>query len=161
MCKNREGLLGLALTKVKAKNGRGGYFVGLTITVKDAMTKNVISVKAWDPVKKAIAVMVERDIGSVLVTEGEKPVGILTERDIMKNVCPSELCSRQVEVGEIMSKPLITIEPEARLGEAAALMVEKGVRRLLVTKNGQTVGIITQRDLLKRTIDTFIALTMA
>jgi len=57
-----------------------------------------------------------------------------------------------------MSKPLITIDSDARLGEAALLMTEKGIRRLLVEDKGKIVGIITQKDLMKGTLETFMAL---
>jgi CBS domain-containing protein len=104
--------------------------------------------------------MVKNDIGSVVVTENGKPVGMLTERDIMKRVCPQELCSRKITVGEIMSKPLVTIEADAKLGEAALLMMDKGIRRLLVVEKGEVVGIVTQKDVMRGTLDTFMALSM-
>lgn len=134
--------------------------MGITTTVREIMTKDIVSVKTTDSVKRAIDLMVEKDIGSVVVAEGEKLVGILTERDILKRVCPEDLCSKGVKVGEIMSKPLITIEANARLGEAALLMTERNIRRLLVVEKGEVLGIITQKDLLKGTLETFMALTM-
>ena len=73
--------------------------------------------------------MTKNDIGSVVVTEDGKPVGILAERDIMKRLCPEGRC-RKVTAGELMSNPLITIEAEAKLGEAALLITKKDIRRL-------------------------------
>lgn len=122
------------------------------------MTKDMISVKTTDQAIKAIEVMTKMDIGSVVVTEDGKPVGILTERDIMKRVCPEKLCTRAVKAGEIMSKPLITIEADAKLGEAALLMTEKDIRRLLVTEKGKVVGIVTQKDVMRGTLETFMVL---
>jgi len=130
----------------------------ITTTVGDIMTKDIISVKTTDQAIVAIEVMTKNDIGSVVVTEGGKPVGILTERDIMKRVCPEKLCTRAVKAGEVMSKPLITIEADARLGEAALLMTQKDVRRLLVTDKGKVVGIITQKDVMRGTLETFMVL---
>lgn len=134
--------------------------MGIVVTVRDVMTKDIIAVEKNDPVIKAIDLMVKNEIGSVVVNENGKPVGILTERDIMKRVCPQELCSRRVTVGEVMSHPLVTIEADARLGEAALLMLEKNIRRLLVVDKGQVVGIITQGDVMRGTLDTFMALSM-
>jgi CBS domain-containing protein len=134
--------------------------MGVVVTVKDIMTKDIIAVEKTDHVNKAINLMVKKDIGSVVVSENGKPVGILTERDIMKKVCPKELCSGKVTVGEIMSHPLVTIEANARLGEAALLMLEKNIRRLLVSEKGKIVGIITQKDVLRGTLETFMALSM-
>jgi len=134
--------------------------MGVVVTVGDVMTRELVSVDKSAPVINAINLMVEKNIGSVVVTENGKPVGILTERDIMKRVCPQELCTRKVTAGEIMSHPLITIEASARLGEAALLMVEKGIRRLLVVDKGKVVGIVTQKDIMRGTLDTFLALSM-
>jgi len=130
----------------------------ITTTVRDIMTKDIKSVKTTDQAIVAIEVMTKNDIGSVVVTEGGKPVGILTERDIMKRVCPEKLCTRAITAGEVMSKPLITIAADARLGEAALLMTQKDVRRLLVTDKGKVVGIITQKDVMRGTLETFMVL---
>ena len=134
--------------------------MGITTTVRSIMTKDIVSVKTTDPVKKAIDLMIRNDIGSVIVREDGKPVGILTERDIMRKVCPEDLCSRGIRSGEIMSKPLITIEADAKLGEASLLMMEKGIRRLLVMEKDKVVGIVTQKDVLRRTLETFTALAV-
>jgi CBS domain-containing protein len=134
--------------------------MGIVVSVRNVMTKDLISVETTEPVSKAIDLMVKNDIGSVVVTENGKPVGMLTERDIMKRVCPQELCSRKITVGEIMSKPLVTIEADAKLGEAALLMMDKGIRRLLVVEKGEVVGIVTQKDVMRGTLDTFMALSM-
>ncbi|MFQ6080489.1 MAG: cyclic nucleotide-binding/CBS domain-containing protein [Candidatus Bathyarchaeia archaeon] len=130
----------------------------ITTTVRDVMTKDLISVKTTDPAIAAIEAMTKNNIGSVVVTEDGKPVGILTERDIMKKVCPEKLCTSAVTAGQVMSKPLITIEADARLGEAAMLMTEKDIRRLLVTDKGKVVGIITQKDIMRGTLETFMVL---
>jgi len=131
--------------------------MAITTDVRSIMTKDLISVKTTDLVRKANAVMVEKNVGSVIATEDGKPVGILTERDIMKLVCPEGRCG-QVTVGEVMSKPLITIKGDARLGEAALLMTKKDIRRLLVEEKGKIVGIITQKDVMRGTLETFMAL---
>jgi CBS domain-containing protein len=134
--------------------------MGVVVRVRDVMTKELVSVDKNESVSKAINLMVEKDIGSVVVTEKGKPVGILTERDIMKRVCPQELCTRKVTAGEVMSHPLITVNADARLGEAALLMMEKGVRRLLVADKDEVIGIVTQKDIMRGTLDTFMALSM-
>lgn len=127
-------------------------------SVRDIMTSGLISVKITDQVIVAIELMTKNDIGSVVVTEDEKPVGILTERDILKKVCAKELNAKAVTAGEVMSKPLITIEADARLGEAALLMTRKDLRRLLVTDKEKVVGIITQKDITRGTLETFMVL---
>jgi len=127
-------------------------------SVRDIMTSDLISVKTTDQVIVAIELMTKNDIGSVVVTEDEKPVGILTERDILKKVCAKELSAKAVTAREVMSKPLITIEADSRLGEAALLMTRKDVRRLLVIDKEKVVGIITQKDITRGTLETFMVL---
>jgi predicted transcriptional regulator len=129
-----------------------------TLTVEDVMTKDLISVESTDKVFAAIKVMTDNDIGSVLVTKNNKPLGILTERDILKKVCPQQLCTRGIAAGEVMSKPLIHIKADAGLGQASSLMSLKNVRRLLVMDKGKIVGIVTQKDVIKGTLETFMSL---
>ena len=129
-----------------------------TLTVRDIMTKDLISVEATDEVFKAIEVMTEKDIGSVVVTQDGKPAGIVTERDILRKVCPQQLCTRAVTAGEIMNKPLIHIEADAGLGQASSLMARKDVRRLLVMDKGKVAGIVTQKDVMRGTLETFMSL---
>lgn len=134
--------------------------MGITTTVSDVMTREIIAVEAADSIKKVIDLMVKRNVGSVVVVKNGKHVGIITERDIMRSVCPEELCTRGIEASEIMKGPLITVPADAKLGEAALLMLEKNVKRLLVEEKGSIVGIITHKDLIKGTLDTFMALAM-
>lgn len=130
------------------------------VTVKDVMTEELIVVKTTDKVIKAIEVMTENDIGSVVVTDDERPVGIVTERDVMKRVCPEKLCTRGITVGEIMNKPLIHIEADAGLGQAFSLMMLRDVRRLLVLDKGHVAGIITQKDVMKGTFEILMSLAL-
>jgi CBS domain-containing protein len=141
-------------------NSTGGVTMAIppTLTVRDVMTKDLRSVETTDKVFTAIKVKTENDIGSVLVTKNEKPMGILTERDILRKVCPQQLCTREITAGEVMSKPLIHIEADAGLGQASSLMALKNVRRLLVMDKGKIVGIVTQKDVIKGTLETFMSL---
>jgi CBS domain-containing protein len=118
------------------------------------MTEKLITVDVQTTANDAIKLMVEKDIGSVVVTEKGKPVGIVTERDILKKCCLNAACQR-VKVGEIMSKPLITVDANTPIGAAVELMVEKNIRRLLVTEDGEVKGIVTQKDLMRGTLDAF------
>ena len=130
----------------------------ISTTVEDVMSKDIISVDSAESVTKVIALMVEHDIGSVLVKERGNLVGILTHRDIMKHVCPGELCTKKTQVKALMSSPLVTIDAKAKLGTGLQKMNEKNIRRLVVTDGGKIVGIVTQKDVLKGTLETFSAL---
>jgi CBS domain-containing protein len=129
-----------------------------TLTVRDVMTADIATVKTTDTVSTAIEVMTTNDIGSVIVAEDGKPAGILTERDILKRVCPEHLCIKGVTVGEIMSAPLVHIEADAGLGQASSLMALKDVRRLLVMDKEKVVGIVTQKDVMRGTLEIFTSL---
>ncbi len=83
----------------------------------------------------------------MIVVSGEKPIGILTERDLVKKIVAKATDPQAVKVGDVMSSPLVTISPEASLRDAASLMLKSGVKRLPVTSNERLVGIITDTDL--------------
>lgn len=132
----------------------------VTYAVRNAMTKDIISLESNIGVQEAIKLMVEKDIGSVLVTRHGEVAGILTERDIMKKCCPQVQCT-VMKTGDVMNSPLITIDGDAAIGEAADLMAKKKIRRLLVTKGGKIEGIITERDVMSATLDVFKTLSEA
>ncbi|MBS7655095.1 CBS domain-containing protein [Candidatus Bathyarchaeota archaeon] len=115
--------------------------------VSQIMSKNVITVDASEKVLKALQIMAEKGIGSVLIVKNGKPVGILTERDIAKKlVANKETLDKKTE--DVMSKPLITVSPDTGIFEALQLMRKNNIRRLPVVKNGKLEGIITEKDLL-------------
>ena len=104
--------------------------------------------------------MVEKNIGALIVTEKGKPVGIVTERDVMKKCCLEASCG-EVKVTEIMSKPLVAVEAETPIGVAVETMTDKNIRRLLVTEGEKITGIVTQKDLMRGTLEAFHALDSA
>jgi CBS domain-containing protein len=103
--------------------------------------------------------MLELKIGSVIVGDGGKFVGIVTERDLLEKVIAAGKDPAKITLGEVMSSPLITVETGAGLGEATSLMLQKNVRRLIATENGKIVGIFTQRDLQGKVYDVFRSLS--
>jgi len=131
----------------------------ISATVRDVTTRKLVSVDENDAVYDAVVLMTTEDIGAIIVTSVRKPVGILTERDLMKKVLLEGLDPKNTKVGEVMSAPLITIRSNASLGEATQLMQLRKIRRLLVEEKGRIVGIITQRDLERGTLEYFSALT--
>ena len=92
--------------------------------VNQVMSKNVLTADKSTSLQDAAQKMNELNIGSVIVTENEKPVGILTERDFVTKVA-AEGRPLFTEVSEVMSSPLITIEPEETIWEASEMMKEK------------------------------------
>jgi CBS domain-containing protein len=132
----------------------------VTYAVRNIMARDIVSVESTTTVKEAMDLMVEKDIGSVAVTRNGEMVGLLTERDILKKCCPDTQCTIK-KARDIMSSPLVTIDADATIGEAANLMAEKKIRRLLVTEGGKIQGIITERDVMRGTLDVFRTLSEA
>ena len=114
-------------------------------TVKDLMTKDVLTIEANKTVIEAAALMAQNDVGDLVVMENSTPVGIVTERDFVRRVL-AEGKPTSTRVSEIMSTPLKVIDPEAPIKEAARRMVSRGIRRLAVIKDNKLVGIITVTD---------------
>ncbi len=114
-------------------------------SVKDLMTQFVITIPIHRTLLDAVRRMKERRVGCLVVVDGDKPVGIITERDFVRRVLTEKL-SLETEVSEVMSKPLTTVGPDSTLGNAAQLMVKNKIRRLPVVKDGKLVGIIVASD---------------
>jgi CBS domain-containing protein len=110
------------------------------------MNKSIITVEKDDTIRLAIKKMVHGEFGSVVVTENGKPIGILTERDILKSIA-NEMMEPENKVEIIMNTPLISVNSSVSLREAAEVMLMNNIRRLMVKENDEYVGIISQREL--------------
>ena len=117
-------------------------------TVTDFMTTNVLTIGVNETVLYAAKLMHQQDVGDLVVMEGNVPKGIVTERDLVRRVMALKK-PLDTKVSEIMSEPLITIEDQASIREAARKMVKYKIRRLPVTKNTVLVGIIVASDFAK------------
>lgn len=129
--------------------------MGIALKVRHIMTEDIISVKHDSSIVDAASTMVKNNVGSVIVTKEGKPIGIITEVDILKRCCIGKACSIEQKSEEIMSTPLINIKADAAIGEAAKIMSDKKIRRLLVTEKGSIVGLITEKDVLRATLSYF------
>jgi CBS domain-containing protein len=117
-------------------------------SVKDIMTKDVVSIDADKTVFDAAELMSSNQLGCLVIMDGEVPIGIVTERDIVRRVCAKKLAG-ETKVSEIMSKSLITIDPDASLKEAARVMSSNKIRRLPVLKQNRLVGIVVASDFVR------------
>jgi CBS domain-containing protein len=116
--------------------------------VRGIMSSPVIHVAPHATVAQALRTMIDRNIGAVVVVDGTSVVGVFTERDLTRRLLDEEdLLDR--EVGEVMSTPVVTVNPADEVVFIFRLMTEKGVRRLPVLDGGLLVGIVTERDLLR------------
>ena len=113
--------------------------------ISDVMTKAAVTDRANDSLQAAAAKMWEQQTGSLLVTDGDELMGIVTERDVLKAVATGT--PLDTPISDLMSKDLITVDPGTSLREAASIMTEKWIRHLPVLESGKLVGIVSQRDL--------------
>ena len=115
--------------------------------VRDVMNKSIISVDKDGTIRMAVNKMVHGGIGAVIVTVKDKPVGILTERDILKFIANEKMDLDNSKVENIMSAPLISVDSSSSLEEAAGVMLTNNIRRLIIKEKDEYVGIISQREL--------------
>ena len=125
--------------------------MGSAITVKQIM-RTIISIDSKAKAKEAARLMVDRRIGSLIANRDGLPFGIVTERDMVKIVAGA-MDPGKVTVADVMTAPLITIDSSAPLNDAARRMVEKQVKRLVVTEHEKIVGIVSQTDLVQSMSD--------
>jgi CBS domain-containing protein len=115
-------------------------------SVRDAMTENPRSIGASASVVEAARLMRDEHIGSLPITDDEELVGMITDRDITTRVVAEAADPKMTSVGDVVSRDLISIEPDEDLEEAVQLMASHQVRRLPVVENGRLVGIVAQAD---------------
>ena len=115
-------------------------------SVRNAMTRNPRSIDASASVVEAARLMREGDIGSLPITEDEKLVGMITDRDITTRVVAEAADPSTTSVGDVYSRDLISVEPDSDLEQAVELMARHQVRRLPVVEDGRLVGIVAQAD---------------
>jgi CBS domain-containing protein len=119
----------------------------MTKSVREAMTQDPRSIGASASVVEAARLMREQHIGSLPVTEDERLVGMITDRDITTRVVAESAVPETTSVGDVYSRELISVEPDSDLDEALQLMARHQVRRLPVVENGRLVGVVAQADI--------------
>jgi signal-transduction protein with cAMP-binding, CBS, and nucleotidyltransferase domain len=127
----------------------------MTIVVRDLMRKNPYTVAESASIQDTARIMNDKKVSSlVILDEDNNPVGLVTERDLVRKVCINDLPTNRVTNKEIMSSPLITIDSESSASTATDLMLKNNVRHLLVIDNeskdnNQPIGIVTPLDLVR------------
>ncbi|PKL67985.1 MAG: CBS domain-containing protein [Methanomicrobiales archaeon HGW-Methanomicrobiales-1] len=119
------------------------------VPLSEVMKRNPTMIGIEATVAMAAKAMCKEEVGSVIILDNNKPIGIVTEEDINCKVVAKDLKPSKVHVNEIMSTPLITVSADKTSGDAAHMMVKHKVRRLPVVDDcNEVIGIITVRDLL-------------
>ena len=117
--------------------------------LKKIMVENVITVEPHVSVRKAAEIMNKHEISCLIVVSDKKPVGIVTERDMLNRIIYTSKSPEKTAVNEMMTQPLITASPNIRAGDAAKLMIERNIKKLPIVEDGNLVGVVSLTDLLK------------
>jgi CBS domain-containing protein len=119
-------------------------------TVRESMTSNPCSIDTDKSVAYAAKMMRDEDVGIAPIVEGERLVGVLTDRDIAVRVVAEGRDPEQTKVTEVASRDVVTLDPQQDLDEALRLMARHQVRRLpVVEEDGRLVGVVAQADVSK------------
>jgi CBS domain-containing protein len=123
-----------------------------TLLVRDVMTKGVRVAGPDSSVREVVATMNRFNIGSIIVVQDNMPVGVISERDVLRRVVEPCLSPETIAARQIMTHPVITICESASVAEVVKIMAEKRVRKIPVMKKERLVGIITYTDILSKVL---------
>ena len=115
--------------------------------VRDIMQKNVITIESVKKAHDAAIILKEREISFLVVVKEGKPIGIVSERDIVRKIVADNKDAQTTQLETIMSKNFKWVEPNASIESAVQKMLNNNIRRLVVLENENLTGVITQTDL--------------
>jgi CBS domain-containing protein len=121
----------------------------MSIHMRDLMVTKVITTKKDSTVEEAVKLMNKHEIGCLIVTENDRPIGILTERDLLKRILARSKDLKRMRFEEVMSTPLISVEPNVQVGDASRLMFQKNIKKMPIVKEGELLGLVTLTDILR------------
>jgi CBS domain-containing protein len=127
-----------------------------SIGISSLMTKNIIVAEQDENMIGISRIMSNKNIGSVVIVDdlkARKPVGIITERDVIRSIGMLQPHQLVVPVREHMSHPLITLSSQATVSDAMKLMYEKKIRRIIILEHGRLVGILTDKDIFRYLVE--------
>ena len=120
-----------------------------SMSVRDIMSVNVVTITPDSSILEVSRLMSKMDLGSIVIVDKERPVGIITEADIVRRVISEERDAKTTLAKDVMSSPLFNVLPTTPLTDAMRIMAKNNIRRVVVLKNDSLAGIITSRDILK------------
>lgn len=121
-------------------------------TILEEKGDTIYAVDCSDTVYRALEVMAEHNIGAVLVSEGDRYVGIFTERDYARRIILKGHDSRTTQLKDIMTRELVTVTPDTSAEQCMALMTKYHIRHLPVVEEGRIIGLVSIGDVVKQLI---------
>lgn len=118
------------------------------VSVAEVMNKTVITMDINTDIPAIAREMTQNNVGSVIITQNEKAMGIITERDLVKGIVAENRKPREVNASEILSTPLLTVEPGTSIVKASEIMLKANIKRLPVLEDSTIIGIISHTDIL-------------
>src|SRR5256712_12794390 len=119
------------------------------VPVAEVMSKTPVTASPDETVDRAAATMRTRDIGSLIIVDAGKPIGIVTERDVVTKLVAANKVPSSMRVRDIMSSPVVAVGPKEEVVQAARLMSDRKIRRLAVVDSGKLIGVITENDIVR------------
>jgi CBS domain-containing protein len=119
------------------------------VPVKMVMSKKILRVRKGTNVRKVAEMMQQKRVGSILVSDGEGYVGIITDTDVAQRVVAARLDPDTTPVEEVMTSPLLAIESNRSIADANDIMDQEHIRHLAVIEKDKIIGVISARDLLR------------
>ncbi len=117
--------------------------------VRDVMSSPVVTIDESSSANQAAKLMDRHGLGCIIVTGKKgKPLGIITERDMVRRILVKNIKPDSIEAKEVMTSPLITVDPDAKISDTARMMSRLNIRRLGVVYKGQLVGVLSSKDIL-------------
>jgi len=119
----------------------------MSLNIEDVMVEEVVTIDADATVQEAVRIMNKHEIGCLIVVLKGKPVGIITERDMLKRVLAKSGDPEKIKVSDVMSAPLIVGKPEMDIEDAVKLMFKTKIKKLPIVQRGRLLGLVTLTDL--------------
>ncbi len=119
------------------------------VKIGDIMTRRVVTANSEDDIIAIAKKMAENKVGFIVIVNNGKPIGVMSEGDIIRDVLSKDLDPRNVKAKDVYKYPIISISPSGTLFDASRLMARRRIRRLVVVDEGEMVGVISSRDILE------------
>lgn len=118
-------------------------------TARDIMSNKVITMESSESASDIAKIMEKNKISSIIITKDQKPIGMITERDLVSKIISQNKKPSEVKIADIISSPLVVVSPLTPVDEVAEKMIDRKIRRVVVVDMDQPSGIITVTDFVK------------